>query len=50
MEQDTGIGPRQAIGKRLGVLLLVVAAYYVAAGLVVQSFQLRVIDRGASGA
>ena len=37
------------VGKRLGVVLLVVAVYYVAAGLVVQSFQLRVIDQGTAG-
>ena len=37
------------IGKRSGVLLLAVAAYYVAAGLVVQSFQLQVIHRGSAG-
>jgi len=38
-----------AIGKRLAVLLLVAAAYYVAAALVIQLFQLRVIDRGGAG-
>jgi putative membrane protein len=37
------------VGKRLGVLLLAVAAYYVAAGLVVQSFQLRVLGQGGVG-
>ena len=37
------------IGKRLAVLLLAVAAYYVAAGLVIQSFQLRVIRPGECG-
>ena len=37
------------VGKRLAVLLLAVAAYYVAAGLVVQSFELRVISRGSAG-
>jgi ion channel-forming bestrophin family protein len=37
------------IGKRLVVLLLAVAAYYVAAGLVIQSFQLQVIHRGSAG-
>jgi ion channel-forming bestrophin family protein len=37
------------VGRRLGTLLLVVAAYYVAAGLVVQSFQLRLIDQGSVG-
>ena len=36
------------IGQRLAVLLLAVAAYYVAAGLVVQSFELRVISRGSA--
>ena len=36
------------IGKRLAVLLLAVAAYYVAASLVIQSFQLRVIHRGGA--
>jgi hypothetical protein len=37
------------IGKRLAVLLLAVAAYYVVAGLVIQSFQLQVIRRGSAG-
>jgi putative membrane protein len=37
------------IGKRLAVLLLAVAAYYVAVGFVIQSFQLRVIHRGSAG-
>jgi putative membrane protein len=37
------------IGKRLALLLLTVAAYYVAAGLVIQSLQLRVIERGGVG-
>jgi putative membrane protein len=37
------------IGKRLAVLLLAVAVYYVAAGLVVESFQLRVFHRGSAG-
>jgi ion channel-forming bestrophin family protein len=37
------------IGRRLAVLLLAVAAYYVAAGLVVESFELRVIHRGSAG-
>jgi ion channel-forming bestrophin family protein len=49
MEQDTVIGPRQAIGKRLGVLLLVVTAYYVAAGLVIQWSRIRAIDFGTVG-
>ena len=37
------------IGKRLGLLLLAVAVYYVAAGLAVQALELRAIDRGAAG-
>jgi putative membrane protein len=37
------------ISKRLALLLLAVAAYYVAAGLVIQSFQLRVLHRGSAG-
>ena len=37
------------IGKRLALLLLAVAAYYVATGLVVESFQLRLIQRGGAG-
>jgi putative membrane protein len=37
------------IGKRLAVLLLAVAAYYVAAGAVIQSFQLTVFHRGSAG-
>jgi putative membrane protein len=37
------------IGKRLALLLLAVAAYYVAAGLVIQSLQLRLIERGGVG-
>ena len=49
MGHDTGIRPRQEIGKRLGVLLLVVTAYYVAAGLVVQWFRVRAIDFGRVG-
>ena len=39
----------QLLGKRLWVLLLVVAAYYVAAGLVVQWFRVRAIDLGRAG-
>ncbi len=38
-----------AIGKRLAVLLLAVAVYYVAIGLVIQTFELRVIHRGSAG-
>src|SRR5947199_10565370 len=38
-----------AVGRRLGALLLAVAAYYVAAGLVVQLFQIRVTDWGSAG-
>jgi ion channel-forming bestrophin family protein len=38
-----------AIGQRLALLLLAVAAYYVVAGLVIQSFELRVIHRGSAG-
>lgn len=37
------------IGRRLALLLLSMAAYYVAAGLMIQSFQLRVIHRGSAG-
>ena len=37
------------IGKRLAVLLLAVAVYYLAVGLVIQSFQLRVIHRRSAG-
>lgn len=37
------------IGKRLGVLLIAVAAYYIVAGLVAQKLQIRVIDRGSLG-
>jgi putative membrane protein len=37
------------IGKRLAILLLAVAVYYVVAGLVIQSFQLQVIHRGSAG-
>ena len=37
------------IGQRLLVLLLVVAAYYLAAGWVIQSFQLELIHRGSAG-
>ena len=37
------------IGKQLAVLLIAVAVYYVAHGLVIQSFQLRVIHRGSAG-
>jgi putative membrane protein len=37
------------ISKRLAVLLLAVAIYYVAAGLVIQSFDLEVIHRGSAG-
>lgn len=37
------------IGQRLAILLLVVAAYYVVAGLVIQSFQLQMIHRGSAG-
>ena len=39
----------QLPGKRLWVLLLVVAAYYVAAGLVVQWFRVQAIDLGRAG-
>ena len=39
----------QLPGKRLWVLLLIVAAYYVAAGLVVQWFRVRAIDLGRAG-
>src|SRR6478609_3078275 len=37
------------IGQRLAILLLAVAAYYVVAGLVIQSFQLQMIHRGSAG-
>ena len=37
------------IGQRLAILLLAVAAYYVFAGLVIQSFQLQMIHRGSAG-
>lgn len=37
------------IGKRLAMLLLAVAVYYVAIGLVIQSFELRIIHRGSAG-
>jgi ion channel-forming bestrophin family protein len=37
------------IGKRLAILLLAVATYYVVAGFVIQSFQLHVIHRGSAG-
>jgi ion channel-forming bestrophin family protein len=37
------------VGKRLAVLLLAVAAYFVAAGLVVQFFQIKVIERVSEG-
>ena len=37
------------IGKRLAVLLLAVAVYYLAVGSVIQSFHLRVIHRGSAG-
>ena len=37
------------IGQRLAILLFAVAAYYVVAGLVIQSFQLQVIRRGSAG-
>src|SRR6187455_200785 len=37
------------IGQRLAILLLVVAVYYVIAGLVIQSFQLQMIHRGSAG-
>jgi putative membrane protein len=37
------------VGRRLAVLLLVVAAYYIAAGLVVQKFHLRISDGGSLG-
>jgi putative membrane protein len=37
------------IGKRLAVLLFGVAVYYVAAGLLVQAFDLRVFHRGSAG-
>ncbi len=37
------------IGKRLAVILLAVTAYYLAAGWVIQSFQLRVFHRGSAG-
>jgi ion channel-forming bestrophin family protein len=37
------------IGKRLAVLLLAVTIYYVAAGLVIQYYDLRVIHRGSAG-
>jgi ion channel-forming bestrophin family protein len=37
------------IGQRLAILLLAIAAYYVVAGLVIQSFQLQVIHRGSAG-
>ena len=37
------------IGKRLAVLLVAVLVYYVAAGLVVVGFDLRLIERGSAG-
>lgn len=37
------------VGKRLSVILLAVAAYYVAASQVVQSFELRMLDHGSMG-
>ncbi len=37
------------IGQRLAILLLAVAAYYLVAGWVIQSFQLQVIHRGSAG-
>lgn len=37
------------IGKRVAVLLLAVTVYYVVAGLVIASFELRLIERGGAG-
>ena len=37
------------VGKRLAVLLLAVAAYYVAVGFAMQTFQLRGIERVSVG-
>lgn len=37
------------IGRRLAVLLLAIAVYYIAAALVIQKFQLRVLERGSVG-
>src|SRR6476620_2533735 len=37
------------ICQRLAIMLFAVAAYYVVAGLVIQSFQLQVIHRGSAG-
>ena len=45
--RDTSFGDVLVIGKRLGLLLIAVAAYYIAAGLVAQKLQIPVIDRGS---
>jgi ion channel-forming bestrophin family protein len=37
------------IGRRLALLLVAVAVYYLAAALVIQAFQLRIIERGSVG-
>jgi putative membrane protein len=37
------------IGKRLALVLLAIAAYYMAAALVIQSFELRILQRGSVG-
>lgn len=37
------------IGRRLAMLLIAVAAYYLAAGVMIQTFQLRVLQRGSAG-
>src|SRR4051812_43303804 len=37
------------VGKRLGVLLLAVTAYYMAAGYMIQTFELRGIERVQAG-
>src|SRR6187431_1677135 len=37
------------IGRRLAIVLVAVAVYFVIAGLVIQSFQLQMIHRGSAG-
>jgi putative membrane protein len=37
------------IGRRLAMLLFAVAVYYIAAAMLIQTFQLRILERGSAG-
>lgn len=48
-ERDFSSSSILLIGRRLALLLIAVALYYAAAGLIIQAFQLRILQRGSAG-